>query len=588
MQQQQQQHHNILFPPSPPHPTHSQNGHYPNGLLSNNVSPIQSQSSALLQTRVLKTNSQFTTQFIGISGFTCHPGVPTLSPDIELNDRIWRLILFPGGVDEACKGNISCFLQCLSPGSTRAAYRFSVVNQMGWKNHSLGSDQARIFKGIDEIDDSANLYIHENDLVFGVVEQDMLMKRNHSLLPCHLHGEDKFLSWNEIKQTTNGHCVDDCLIIRVDLIVYGDIEKVVLSSPSPFLAICRHFDASALPRRSNGVAQATLSNIGNLNEVPTAVQSPTHNPYNSFGRQVANETVSTISSSPIFPFLMLKDQLAMMFDDRSSSDFVVKVKSTMPSNIDDITENGIQCKCIYLHKFILSLRSPVFKAMFHNCVNMRESNSNELIINEHRSCDHVIASSSANQDFFVSYESLHEFFFFLYTDTCHINDALPQHAQELLALACKYQVEGLRYICEHYLSTMLTPSNVLILLETADTFGSEGLKTKALAYIAQNLKTILITPTSAASDRLDSRTTMSDLLATLHPRLCMEVLQAVAGVHPFQLQSSHSIHNANKDDSIFTTSRRSRAGSRLHEESVVPATVLLEQPHGNPGDNTVS
>ncbi len=78
---------------------------------------------------------------------------------------------------------------------------------------------------------------------------------------------------------------------------------------------------------------------------------------------------------------------------------------------------------------------------------------------------------------------------------------------------------------------------------------------------------------------------MSDLLATLQPRLCMEVLQAVAGVHPFQLQSSHSIHNTNKDDSIFAISRRSRAGSRLHEENVVPATVLLEQPHGNPADN---
>jgi speckle-type POZ protein len=122
---------------------------------------------------------------------------------------------------------------------------------------------------------------------------------------------------------------------------------------------------------------------------------------------------------------------------------------------------------IPVHKFILQLRSPIFKAMLSST--MKESTSSEIIISDF---DHDVVK---------------EFITFLYLDTC---DTRALGAKSLLAIAHKYEVKGLMQACELDLIKMLSISNVVELLIFADLYESNELKIKALTFIKNNLKVL--------------------------------------------------------------------------------------------------
>lgn len=150
--------------------------------------------------------------------------------------------------------------------------------------------------------------------------------------------------------------------------------------------------------------------------------------------------------------------------------------------------------CIPAHSFILCLRSEVFKAMFKG--NMSESFTREVFI----------------PDF--SPPVVKEMIRYLYTDECSA-EFLHDHSEELLAIACKYDLSGLQAVCENHLVSALTISNVASILQLADTFQARQLKQRALLFLSQNAKSVVAT---------------EGFFANLGVGLCQEVICVLAGI----------------------------------------------------------
>jgi speckle-type POZ protein len=118
------------------------------------------------------------------------------------------------------------------------------------------------------------------------------------------------------------------------------------------------------------------------------------------------------------------------------------------------------------HKFILSLRSPVFKAMFESP--MFDAKTNSLNFRE-----------------FV-YEPVLEFVRFMYNDAVN-ETVLSEHAEQLLILANKYDVMNLKIITQNYLlSNNITTDNALDMLMLAITHNAESLKVNCHEIIRRN------------------------------------------------------------------------------------------------------
>ncbi|XP_065204210.1 speckle-type POZ protein-like [Planococcus citri] len=111
------------------------------------------------------------------------------------------------------------------------------------------------------------------------------------------------------------------------------------------------------------------------------------------------------------------------------------------------------------HKSILAACSPVFEAMFKH--DMQENRSNQVNISDIRS------------------EVFEEFLQFMYTDktpNCKL-------VTELFLVADKYQVEGLRVLCQEIILKELSVENAIDLLFFADLHKAEGLLKQVAFYI---------------------------------------------------------------------------------------------------------
>lgn len=342
--------------------------------------------SANVETKMRKSNVSFTTTFTGFSGYPAQVGVYTSSPHVELDDRIWSLRIYPGGYDEESKGFLSCFVAYESHGYARASFKLSIVNQKGWKNHCYTSDGVKSFVcSFDPMENQA-------------------------------WGEAKFVSKADLGNKANGYVVDDKLVIKVEMTVYGDIEQSVHTAHPPCIG------------------------------------------------------------SPSKARSMVDEMSSILFDD-TISDITIKVEEEL----------------IPAHKFILCLRSEVFRAMLRSP--MKESVSNVIEISDFEA---VV---------------VREFLHFIYTDTCSPK-AMDTHAEQLLAMACKYQVKGLETLCENHLCSTLTVDNIVNVLLLADMYSARHLKNRALLFISHNAKAVI----------------QSDgFFDNIGFALCQEVMKAVVG-----------------------------------------------------------
>lgn len=154
------------------------------------------------------------------------------------------------------------------------------------------------------------------------------------------------------------------------------------------------------------------------------------------------------------PRSTIRERCALVFNNDFLSDVNFKARSS-------ICGEG---KVIPAHKFVLSISSPVFLVMFHG--NMAESVSNLIELPD---CD---------------YESLLEFFRYLYSDEAHLTGT---NVLQVLYLANKYIVPSLVEKCTEYLQNNLDANNVFCILPHApQTFDENGLLEHCWEVIDKN------------------------------------------------------------------------------------------------------
>lgn len=119
-------------------------------------------------------------------------------------------------------------------------------------------------------------------------------------------------------------------------------------------------------------------------------------------------------------------------------------------------------KTFNCHKIFLSLRSPVFKAMF--LTDNYEVSENNLSIDD------------------ISSDTVEKMLGFIYTDNIKIDVA----DVELLYAADKYKIGRLKSICEKQLAAQLSESNAAEIAIASHMHGSKPFKREVMKYVAEN------------------------------------------------------------------------------------------------------
>ena len=135
----------------------------------------------------------------------------------------------------------------------------------------------------------------------------------------------------------------------------------------------------------------------------------------------------------------------------------------------DFTDVQIQCgdKIFECHEFILSARSPVFKAMFQ--VEMKEKKTKKVVVKD------------------IHPDVFEELLTFIYTGKCPNVNKL---ARDLLGAADMYQVELLKTICIEKLCNSINVHNCVDLLIIGDMYQADILKKISLEFIAMNVGSV--------------------------------------------------------------------------------------------------
>lgn len=391
---------------------------------------------------------------IGLSGFPDAVGEYTSSPIMEFEESFWSLRLYPGGYDQDSRDFLSCFVVCHSHRKTRASFRVTILNQKGWKNHSCASDGVKDFTIPSSVPHSSVLNVPN--------------------INNGIWGDPKFILRSMLKNSSNGMLCDDKLIVKLDLTIYGAVEH----------SSARYSDITSVvglsPPSTNQKQVRCISD--DLSALLFDESSADVSIITTGGCSDADEEVATASAQ--------SEEGEDDWEGDGRGTVVYDNESTKASALSSSAATTI----IPAHKFILSLRSPVFKAMFS--VAMAEAVSNEVTIPDF---EPVVVK---------------EFLKFLYTDSCDPEE-LELHGEMLLAIACKYQVLGLEVLCENYLIASLTVNSVAGILRLADMYAADQLKLRALHFIKHHAKAVVQT---------------EDFFRHLNLGLAQDVIITLAGV----------------------------------------------------------
>ena len=274
--------------------------------------------------------------------------------------------------------------------------------------------------------------------------------------------------------SSNGICVDDKLILRVELTLFGDMEMIVRSTGIP--------PGLGSPAKRSSIAD-DLANIlfdPSTSDVVICCPEPsvasTCSELHSQGDENGQPHEDT--SEPFEPGNnILSGASAQKGDGRADGNFhqagnLKKGKRKEEECVICPSQKmSAETARIPAHKFVLSLRSPVFRAMLYG--GLSETLSREVEI----------------PDFPA--EVVRAFLSYLYTDSCDAA-VMEQHGELLLAAACKYQVTGLESLCEEHLCATLSVENVVNVLFLADLYEARRLKYRALQFISCHTRAVVL------------------------------------------------------------------------------------------------
>jgi hypothetical protein len=176
------------------------------------------------------------------------------------------------------------------------------------------------------------------------------------------------------------------------------------------------------------------------------------------------------------------------------------LKSTWWSTIPDILLSDtlsdfiieVDGASLPVHKVILGVVSPVFKAMFEN--QMSESSTGKLHITD------------------FSEEIVRSFLTCLYNVEA-IDHEMTSHCENLLKIANKYEVMKIVEIAELHIIETITVENAVDILKFGDLHNREKIKKAAMKIMLDNSSVAFNTP---------------NLVETLGPILCTELFQFLA------------------------------------------------------------
>lgn len=143
----------------------------------------------------------------------------------------------------------------------------------------------------------------------------------------------------------------------------------------------------------------------------------------------------------------------------------------LEQKFSDLTVVSADKRKFHVHKGILATRSPVFETML-----VRDGiEKDESIVNVDD----------------INYDVLLEVMRFIYSGK--VND-MEKILFELLAAAEKFNIEGLKLMCEETMAEKLDEKNAIEYLIKAEKNNAEFLKMKVLKFIAVNLQSVVKTP----------------------------------------------------------------------------------------------
>ena len=326
-------------------------------------------------------SGKFSFEVDGFLNLSDEVGETIESPEFELCTRLWQLRIFPGGSLQAHKGYLSFYLASKSIIVTRASYKLIVVRQ---ERLSTDSDE----------DEPLNVSTSRPDEVFASTGIRKFEARG-----VHVDGwgRDKFISNAVLRDPSNGFIVNNKIIFRVEITVFGDLDvpfnqKLIISS-----------------KKEN----------------------------------------------------TMKNDFKRVLFDKSTADLKLIVG-----------EDG-NTEAISVHRAFLCARSPVFRAMLES----RDDSMIELHEKQVRIPD-------------FDPLTIKDLCAYMYTEECS-QDSLKQHADRLLRAAMKYQVLGLVYQAEEFLSTMLSVENACDMLQLADMYDAQNLREFVVEYISTHPQDVI-------------------------------------------------------------------------------------------------
>ncbi|KAJ8678635.1 hypothetical protein QAD02_014422 [Eretmocerus hayati] len=151
----------------------------------------------------------------------------------------------------------------------------------------------------------------------------------------------------------------------------------------------------------------------------------------------------------------------------------LRIQKTQPDDFGALLDSEefsdvsliVGCREFRVHKAILAARSPVFLAMFKN--DMKEKYENIVEIPD------------------IDERVMREVLRFIYAERV---EKIHELANDLLAAAEKYSLEGLKMMCEEALCGKLTVHNAADVLALADMYNADCLKTQVIHFLAAHGK----------------------------------------------------------------------------------------------------
>jgi len=175
-------------------------------------------------------------------------------------------------------------------------------------------------------------------------------------------------------------------------------------------------------------------------------------------------------AGPLYPLGKIEGAQRVAINDAALSDFTELLREQQSSDVIFVVED----REIHAHRCILTARCEAFRGMFNS--SMREGSKNEKVVMHE-----------------VTYAAFQCMLQFIYGGAVQVPEEL---AVELLGLADRYLLDGLKLLCGFTLAKMVSIDSVSRILQAADRWDSpsSALKQKCMDFVLQNYEGVVCNP----------------------------------------------------------------------------------------------